>query len=365
MQKLVKPPHSDSSLVLLDIDGRTRAIRRNDSRSPEGKDSQTRRAGRRAPSVIEPPANHPRGSHVLAWSCRHPPEPPRAPSPLGRGGFSPRASFRSTALSCPFDGNVPLGCTGDRVWASSPQGWAFRDDVQWLYLTGFARVRPRDSRRGRAAAAGQGNLFPESCALRGRRTGGDKGCGVVHVRTRSRRKPAVVAVRAREARRTCWSSGKRGDWYEVDLGMPRKISGFDLFFFDDSPTGECRPPLSFEVKAFQGLHGDWDNITLALAGPKRPVPGENRVRFEPVAATRFRFQFRHAGDRYYTGLYGVRPIREAGEPAPRETSPLQITADKVDHEIRHRWCRSCALQPDERGSDDLCRSDRRPRESAR
>ena len=38
-------------------------------------------------------------------------------------------------LTRPFDRDVPIGCTGGRVWATSPQGWAFRDDVHWLYLT--------------------------------------------------------------------------------------------------------------------------------------------------------------------------------------------------------------------------------------
>ena len=35
-------------------------------------------------------------------------------------------------LTRPYDPDVPMGCVGDRVWASSPQGWAFRDDVHWL-----------------------------------------------------------------------------------------------------------------------------------------------------------------------------------------------------------------------------------------
>src|SRR5262245_18345270 len=38
-------------------------------------------------------------------------------------------------LSRPYNPDVPMGCVGDRLWASSPQGWAFRDDVHWLYLT--------------------------------------------------------------------------------------------------------------------------------------------------------------------------------------------------------------------------------------
>ena len=72
---------------------------------------------------------------------------------------------------------------------------------------------------------------------------------------------------------------------------------------------------------------DWARSTCP--GRSRAArPGENRVRFEPVVATRFRFQFQHAGDRFYTGLYGVRPIREADQAGRPEPSPLQITGDK-------------------------------------
>ena len=52
------------------------------------------------------------------------------------------------------------------------------------------------------------------------------------------------------------------------------------------------------------------------------------MRFEPIAASRFRFQFRNAGERFYTGLYGVLPIREAAQSVPPEACPLQISADK-------------------------------------
>jgi hypothetical protein len=38
-------------------------------------------------------------------------------------------------LTRPFDRDVPTGCTGARVWASSRQGWAFGDDVHWLDFT--------------------------------------------------------------------------------------------------------------------------------------------------------------------------------------------------------------------------------------
>src|ERR1017187_2753310 len=61
------------------------------------------------------------------------PEPPRQ----ARAGRVFAASKFSVdeILARPFDRDVPMGCTGDRVWASSPQDWAFRDDVHWLLLT--------------------------------------------------------------------------------------------------------------------------------------------------------------------------------------------------------------------------------------
>src|SRR5579871_3824880 len=38
-------------------------------------------------------------------------------------------------LARPYDGEVPFGASGARVWATSPQGWAFRDGVQLIYIT--------------------------------------------------------------------------------------------------------------------------------------------------------------------------------------------------------------------------------------
>src|SRR5262249_11352587 len=95
-----------------------------------------------------------------------------------------------------------------------------------------------------------------------------------------------------EKRWTCWSSGNRTDWFEVDFGVPRKISGFDLFFFDDSPSGECRPPESLAIQTFDQSIVAWKTIAPTQVFPERPGKGENRVRFDPVDASRFRMQFR-------------------------------------------------------------------------
>jgi hypothetical protein len=230
-------------------------------------------------------------------------------------------------LSRPFDRDVPMGCTGDRVWASSPQGWAFRDDVQWLYLTDLRAfdLELRDD-HGLLAPASV-TYFPSHIHFEGAAREEMKATAS-YTFALDRVENPLSAPFVPEKRWTCWSSGKRSDWFEVDFGVPRKISGFDLFFFDDSPSGECRPPASLEVQVIQNLFPAWAPITLTKVFPERPGPRENRVRFDPLLASRFRFQFRHAGDRFYTGLYGVRPIRDAGEPVVPKASPLQISGDK-------------------------------------
>jgi len=65
--------------------------------------------------------------------------PPEIAPPLPRPRVFAASVFSvDQILARPFDRDVPMGCTGDRVWASSPQGWAFRDDDHWLYLTNLS-----------------------------------------------------------------------------------------------------------------------------------------------------------------------------------------------------------------------------------
>ncbi len=220
-----------------------------------------------------------------------------------------------------------MGCTGDRVWASSPQGWAFRDDVQWLYLTNLNAfdLELRDE-HGLLKPA-QATYFPSHIHYDGAARQEIKASASFTFALDRVENPLSTPFLP-EKRWTCWSSGNRSDWYEVDFGMPREISGFDLFFFDDSPSGACRPPASFEVQYLDGELANWALVNLARRIPERPAAGENRVRFDPLTATRFRFKFQHAGERFYTGLYGLRPIRQTDPSGRPEPSPLQITGDK-------------------------------------
>jgi len=230
-------------------------------------------------------------------------------------------------LARPYDRDVPMGCTGDRVWASSPQGWAFRDDVHWLYLTNLSAfdleirddhglLQPRNATYSPSHIHYDGTVRQEMTAS----------ASFTYVTDRVEN-PLVLPF-VPEKRWTCWSSGNRRDWFEVQLGAPRKLSGLDLFFFDDSPTGGCRPPESYQVEYYDGRSRGWVTIDPLKVFPERPKGGENRIRWDPIVTRRFRVVFRHAGTRFYTGLYGLKPTWEGEANEPPPPSPLQITCDK-------------------------------------
>jgi hypothetical protein len=230
-------------------------------------------------------------------------------------------------LTRPFDPEVPFGCVGDRVWASSPQGWAFRDDVHWIDADRFnafdLEIRDRHGLLAPAAAI----YYPSHVHYQGT-VRQEMTASASFTFAADRVGNPLTPPFSPEKRWTCWSSGQRRDWYEIDLGIPRQIAGFDVHFFDDAPTGACRPPRAFQVQFFDGRIGTWSRVEPSRVFPERPKPGENRVRFEPVRASRFRLVFEHAGDRFYTGLYGLVTID--GDPAASKPQPcsLEISADK-------------------------------------
>ena len=52
-------------------------------------------------------------------------------------------SFRlDDLLRRPYTPQTPFGASGDCLWATSPQGWGFRDGVHWVHRTGTAGLAP-------------------------------------------------------------------------------------------------------------------------------------------------------------------------------------------------------------------------------
>src|SRR5689334_22959393 len=51
------------------------------------------------------------------------------PKPLPHRVFASSKADVDKVLARPYDSDVPFGSSGDRLWATSPQGWAFREGV--------------------------------------------------------------------------------------------------------------------------------------------------------------------------------------------------------------------------------------------
>ena len=277
----------------------------------------------------------------MAGHCRAAARPSR-PSLLGPGEFSPRACSRSTKiLSRPFDRDVPMGCTGDRVWASSPQGWAFRDDVHWLYLTNLRAFDLEIRDEHGLLEPAKATYFPSHIHYEGAAREEMKAAASFTFALDRVENP-LSAPFVPEKRWTCWSSGNRSDWFEVDFGVPRKISGFDLFFFDDAPSGECRPPASFEVQVFQDQlprlepdHPDRGPF------PSGPGPGENRIRFEPVVATPVSLPVPACGrSLLHRALRPATDPRRAASPRRPKRARCKSPATSSSR-IPTSWSRSC------------------------
>ena len=252
-------------------------------------------------------------------------DPPRGP-PAGRV-FATSRSDIDEILARPYDRDVPMGCTGDRVWASSPQSWAFRDDVHWLYLTNLSAFDIEVSDEHGLLAPARATYYPSHIHYEGVLRKEMTASASFTYPLDKVENPLTEPFEPRK-RWTCWSSGKRQDWFAIEFTTPRTLIGFDVHFFDDAPSGGCRPPDSFEVQYFDGRFHSWNPVKRIKAFPERPREGENRVRFEPVQSSRFRLVVQNAGSDFYTGIYGIKLINEAQKDAGPPSSPLRFTGDK-------------------------------------
>ena len=89
---------------------------------------------------------------------------------------------------------------------------------------------------------------------------------------RSRRESALASVRAGKVAGRAGRAGIAATGSRWTSG-PRRISGFNLFFFDDAPSGQCRPPASFEVQVIRNPTREWTPIDLIGLVPEAPFSG--------------------------------------------------------------------------------------------
>jgi hypothetical protein len=245
----------------------------------------------------------------------------RAPSRV----FADNPFAIDAILTRPYSPDVPLGSVGERLWASSPQGWAFGDDVHWLYLTNLRALDLEVRDEAGPLQPAKATYFPSHVHMEGATRAVLASASFTHARD----KVGHPLTRPFDPKKrwTAWSSGRREDWYALDFGAPRALQGIKVWFFDDEETnGGCRPPERVTVETWDGQA--WKPIANVRRQTARPVAGENLLRFDPINTERLRLVFRHAGENYYTGLYGIEPVAADGSDANGPPVPFQIAADK-------------------------------------
>ncbi|HLJ55492.1 MAG TPA: hypothetical protein VKT77_10675, partial [Chthonomonadaceae bacterium] len=231
-------------------------------------------------------------------------------------------------LARPYDSEVPFGASGDTLWATSPQGWAFREGVNYLYYTNSNVFDLAVTAGGVPYDVGKAWYTPSHVHMAGAPDyGGHMSASASFTYTIDGEDRPLTKPFRREKRWTCWSSGRREDWYAVRLGGPRIVTGVDLYFYDDQPVGGCAPPESVRVEARSGA--TWRPVEIA---PLAPKPDRNAIAFRmPERAEELRFTFRHRGADKYTGLYGVDPRMTVPPDALRaatHSAPLNVEGDK-------------------------------------
>ena len=99
------------------------------------------------------------------------------------------------------------------------------------------------------------------------------------------------------ARNTIWGtqgSPNAQDWFEVDLGAPRKLNTVKLYFFSDKTyqtqsngSGNTyREPSAYTVQYFDGTN--WVDVPAQTKSPATPLPNLNQVTFPRLTAQRLR-----------------------------------------------------------------------------
>ncbi|HZP80255.1 MAG TPA: hypothetical protein VFB21_01335, partial [Chthonomonadaceae bacterium] len=246
--------------------------------------------------------------------------------PLPHRVFARSRADVDRLLARPYDADVPFGATGDRLWATSPQGWAFRDGVHLIDITHLDAFDLIVNGGGASYVVAQAEYRPSHVHMIGA-PGTERRASASFTFTIDKVDNPLNEPFKPEKRWTCWSSGHREDWYAVDLGRPRRLTGLDLYFYDDQPTGGCAPPEAVRVELYRDA--GWQEIPIQ---PFTPQPGKNRLTFatpQPQRASQVRLTFRNRSHNLYTGLYGFDPhFAEEESGAVQTPTNLQITGDK-------------------------------------
>ncbi|HPI73003.1 MAG TPA: glycoside hydrolase family 127 protein [bacterium] len=101
-----------------------------------------------------------------------------------------------------------------------------------------------------------------------------------------------------------WPHKGGEEWVRYQWPQPVRIAGCQLYWFDDTGRGECRPPVDWRIEYFQG------DTWKAVAADNRYsvlLDGWNTVTFSPIATTELRLLVK-LQDQWSAGIHEWRII---------------------------------------------------------
>ncbi|MFF3333854.1 Ig-like domain-containing protein [Streptomyces sp. NPDC002888] len=115
-------------------------------------------------------------------------------------------------------------------------------------------------------------------------------------------------------------SGNAEDWYEIDLGRPRRVDDVRLYFYSDKRPGGYAEPALYTVQ-YQDGGGRWKDVAGPVKSPVNPRANLNEVRFRKVTTQKLRVLMRHR-DGHSSGLKEIQAFATGVRlPAARNHAP--------------------------------------------
>jgi len=97
----------------------------------------------------------------------------------------------------------------------------------------------------------------------------------------------------------CWPHKGTTEWIQYDFPFEAEVSTAEVYWFDDTGIGECRPPLSWNIFYKDGEK--WQRVyTTDVYGVQKD--GFNKVAFETVRTPALRLEFQAQKD-YAAGIH--------------------------------------------------------------
>jgi hypothetical protein len=87
---------------------------------------------------------------------------------------------------------------------------------------------------------------------------------------------------------TWWDHKGTDEWVEYEFGASTKITGVQVYWFDEKGTADCKVPQQWKL-LYQNSEGKWQPVrTKDVFGTE--IDKYNTVRFEPVTTSALRLE---------------------------------------------------------------------------